>query len=91
MVQHSNHELLCQNKLIYDDQPAYDKAKDRVADLWWPLYKKYYSVIVVICDFHVVCESYQITQGTMEEFVLNPVCLPKQHKQASMTSLTTKS
>ena len=30
---HSNHELLGQNKLIFDDQPAYDKAKDRVADL----------------------------------------------------------
>ena len=29
---HSNHEFLM-NKLIFDDQPAYDKAKDRVADL----------------------------------------------------------
>ena len=83
MVQHSNHELLGQNKLIFDDQPDYDKAKDRIADLQWPLLKKYYSVIVVICDFHVVCESYQITHGTMEEFVLIPVCLPKLHKQAS--------
>ena len=85
------YELLRQNKLIYDDQPSYDKSKDRFADLYRPLFKKYYSVIVVICDFHVVCESYQITHGTMEEFVLNPVCLPKQNKQASMTSLTTKS
>ena len=25
--------MLGQNKLIFDDQPAYDKAKDRVADL----------------------------------------------------------
>ena len=32
-VKHSNHELLGQNKLIFVDQPAYDKAKDRVADL----------------------------------------------------------
>ena len=30
---HSNHELLGQNELIFDDQPAYDKANDRVADL----------------------------------------------------------
>ena len=59
-------------------------------ELQWPL-KKYYSVIVVICDFHVVCESYQITHRTMEEFVLNPVSLPKQHKQASMKNQTTKS
>ena len=60
-------------------------------DLQWPQLNKYYSGIVVISDFHVVCESYQITHGTMEEFVLNPGCLPKQHKQASMTSLATKS
>ena len=32
-VQHSIHEFLDQNKIIFDDQPAYHKAKDRVADL----------------------------------------------------------
>ena len=57
----------------------------------WPLLKKYYNFIVMICDFHVVCERYQITHGAIEEFVLNPVCVLDQHKQASMTSLTTKS
>ena len=46
-------------------------------------------VIVVLGALHVVCESYQITHGTMEEFMLNPVCLLNQHKQASMASPTT--
>ena len=27
---HSNHELLGQNKLIFEDQPAYVKANDRL-------------------------------------------------------------
>ena len=33
MVKHSNNELFGQNKLIFDEQPAYDKAKDRAVDL----------------------------------------------------------
>ena len=31
--QHSNNKLLGQNKLIFDQQRAYDKAKELVADL----------------------------------------------------------
>ena len=55
-----------QNKLILDDQPAYDKAKEL-----YTLLEKYYSVIFVIGDlyhtWHIFCENYQITHGTMDQ------------------------
>ena len=44
----------------------------------------------MIGGLHIFCEIYQITHGTMGEFVVNPVCLPNQHKQVSMASLATK-
>ena len=56
----SNHEMLGRNKIILDEQPAYDKAKE--LETCSERFSKSNTVLVLwsIGDLYIFCESYQI-------------------------------
>ena len=56
----SDHELLGRDKIIFDEQPAYDKAKE--LETCSERFSKSNTVLVLwsIGDLYIFCESYQI-------------------------------